>query len=291
VSKSFLSRTGRVSRAVDDFSLNIERGEFLCLLGPSGCGKTTILTMLAGFDHPTTGDIFLEGKRVKDPSRDRGVVFQGDDSLYPWLTAQENVEFGLRMQKMPIEQRHAKALSMLKMVGLFGHHEKYPHELSGGMKQRIQIARALVNEPKMLLMDEPFGALDAQTRNIMQRELRKIWQATQTTIVFITHDVDEALRDADVVMALRVQRERMDSGLLPSLREYSREWGITRGRIAKARFGALVMHPGPMNEGVEISPEVAYGPQSVIEAQVTNGVAVRMAVMYLLAGGRAGPAV
>ena len=193
VSKSFLSRTGRVSRAVDDFSLNIERGEFLCLLGPSGCGKTTILTMLAGFDHPTTGDIFLEGKRVKDPSRDRGVVFQGDDSLYPWLTAQENVEFGLRMQKMPTEQRHAKALSMLKMVGLFGHHEKYPHELSGGMKQRIQIARALVNEPKMLLMDEPFGALDAQTRNIMQRELRKIWQATQTTIVFITHDVDEAI--------------------------------------------------------------------------------------------------
>jgi len=193
VSKSFLSRTGRVSRAVDDFSLNIERGEFLCLLGPSGCGKTTILTMLAGFDHPTTGDIFLEGKPVKDPSRDRGVVFQGDDSLYPWLTAQENVEFGLRMQKMPTKQRHAKALSMLKMVGLFGHHEKYPHELSGGMKQRIQIARALVNEPKMLLMDEPFGALDAQTRNIMQRELRKIWQATQTTIVFITHDVDEAI--------------------------------------------------------------------------------------------------
>ena len=190
VSKSFLSRTGRVSRAVGDFSLNIERGEFLCLLGPSGCGKTTILTMLAGFDHPTTGDIFLEGKPVKDPSRDRGVVFQGDDSLYP---AQENVEFGLRMQKMPSEQRHAKALSMLKMVGLFGHHEKYPHELSGGMKQRIQIARALVNEPKMLLMDEPFGALDAQTRNIMQRELRKIWQATQTTIVFITHDVDEAI--------------------------------------------------------------------------------------------------
>ena len=143
-------------------------------------------------------------------------------------------------------------------------------------------AQVVLCAPPTLL---PIGFADAVNTGL---RAKGIFTACPVTV---THDVGEALRDADVVMALRVQRERMDSGLLPSLREYSREWGITRERIAKARFGALVMHPGPMNEGVEISPEVAYGPQSVIEAQVTNGVAVRMAVMYLLAGGRAGPAV
>ena len=143
-------------------------------------------------------------------------------------------------------------------------------------------AQVVLCAPPTLL---PIGFADAVSTGLRAKGISTPCPVT------VTHDVDEALRDADVVMALRVQRERMDAGLLPSLREYSREWGITRERIAKARFGALVMHPGPMNEGVEISPEVAYGPQSVIEAQVTNGVAVRMAVMFLLAGGRAGPAV
>ena len=183
VQKTYHSLQGVDYLAVDHFNVEIEAGEFFCLLGPSGCGKTTVLKMLAGFEAPTDGQILMGGRPVTGASRDRGVVFQGDDSLYGWLTAVENVEFGLRMQHV------LKA----ELVGLKGQEQKYPAELSGGMKQRIQIARALVNEPKMLLMDEPFAALDAQTRSLMQLELANIWQATRTTVFFITHDIDEAV--------------------------------------------------------------------------------------------------
>jgi NitT/TauT family transport system ATP-binding protein len=193
VSKSFRMRTGGEFAAVHDFNLTLDRGEFFCLLGPSGCGKTTVLGMLAGFERPTSGRILLDGNPIDGPSRDRGVVFQGDDSLYPWLSAEENVEFGLRLRGIPRKERRATARRYLELVGLAGQQDKYPPELSGGMKQRIQIARALANEPKMLLMDEPFGALDAQTRGIMQRELRQIWQATGASVFFITHDIDEAI--------------------------------------------------------------------------------------------------
>lgn len=193
VVKSFVSINGKTSVAVQGFSLDLARGEFFCLLGPSGCGKSTVLSMLAGFEQPTTGTILLDGQPVRGPSSDRGVIFQGDDSLYPWLTALENVAFGLRLQGVGTRERRQRALEYLHLVGLRGQQDKYPSELSGGMKQRIQIARGLATEPKMLLMDEPFGALDAQTRNIMQHELRKIWRATGTSIVFITHDVDEAI--------------------------------------------------------------------------------------------------
>jgi NitT/TauT family transport system ATP-binding protein len=193
VTKSFVGQKGRTATAVANFSLEMERGDFLCLLGPSGCGKTTVLGMLAGFEQPTVGEILLDAKPVKGPSRDRGVVFQGEDSLYPWLTAQENIAFGPRMSGLRARDWRARSLEFLNMVGLSGQGDKYPSELSGGMKQRIQIARALANEPKMLLMDEPFGALDAQTRSIMQQELRRIWLATNASILFITHDVDEAI--------------------------------------------------------------------------------------------------
>jgi NitT/TauT family transport system ATP-binding protein len=193
VTKSFVGQKGRTAAAVANFSLEMERGDFLCLLGPSGCGKTTVLGMLAGFEQPTAGEILLDAKPVKGPSRDRGVVFQGEDSLYPWLTAQENIAFGPRMSGLTARDWRARSLGFLNMVGLSGQGDKYPSELSGGMKQRIQIARALANEPKMLLMDEPFGALDAQTRSIMQQELRRIWLATNASILFITHDVDEAI--------------------------------------------------------------------------------------------------
>jgi NitT/TauT family transport system ATP-binding protein len=174
-------------------SLDIEAGEFFCLLGPSGCGKTTILKMLAGFEEPTAGQILMDGRPIKGASRDRGVVFQGDDSLYGWLTAVENVEFGLRMRGVARAERRERAMRYLEMVGLRGQQQKYPAELSGGMKQRIQIARALVNEPTMLLMDEPFAALDAQTRSLMQEELAGIWRTMRTTVLFITHDIDEAV--------------------------------------------------------------------------------------------------
>ena len=193
VGKTFTTQKGEAFTAVENFALTLERGEFFCLLGPSGCGKTTVLAMLAGFEAPTVGHILLDGKAVEGPSRDRGVVFQGDDSLYTWLNAGENVEFGLRLRGVPRGERHATAQRYLELVGLAGQRNKYPPELSGGMKQRIQIARALANEPKMLLMDEPFGALDAQTRGIMQRELRQIWRATGASVFFITHDIDEAI--------------------------------------------------------------------------------------------------
>jgi NitT/TauT family transport system ATP-binding protein len=193
VGKTYRSLQGVDYAAVEHFGVEIEVGEFFCLLGPSGCGKTTVLKMLAGFEAPTAGRIVMDGRPVTGASRDRGVVFQGDDSLYGWLTAVENVEFGLRMRGMAKAERRARALRHLELVGLTGQGQKYPAELSGGMKQRIQIARALVNEPKMLLMDEPFAALDAQTRMLMQLELANIWQTTRTTVLFITHDIDEAV--------------------------------------------------------------------------------------------------
>src|SRR5216117_1852003 len=193
VQKTYRSLHGVDYMAVEHFSVEIEAGEFFCLLGPSGCGKTTVLKMLAGFEAPTAGQILMDGRPVTGASRDRGVVFQGDDSLYGWLTAVENVEFGLRMQHVPRSERRRRALEFLDLVGLAGQADKYPSELSGGMKQRIQLARAMVNEPKMLLMDEPFAALDAQTRALMQVELASIWQAARTTVLFITHDIDEAV--------------------------------------------------------------------------------------------------
>src|SRR5262245_44987327 len=193
VQKSYRSLQGAEYPAVEHFDVDIEAGEFFCLLGPSGCGKTTVLKLLAGFEAPTGGQILMQGRPVTGASRDRGVVFQGDDSLYGWLTAVENVEFGPRMGGVPRAERRQRALRYLELVGLTGQEGKYPAELSGGMKQRIQIARALVNEPAMLLMDEPFAALDAQTRALMQGELARIWRATRTTVLFITHDIDEAI--------------------------------------------------------------------------------------------------
>jgi NitT/TauT family transport system ATP-binding protein len=174
-------------------SLTIERGEFFCLLGPSGCGKTTVLNLLAGFEQPTAGAVRVDGRPVTAPGVERTVVFQGDDSLYTWLTAVENVEFGLRLAGVEPRRRHATAERYLDLVGLHGQGHKYPSQLSGGMKQRIQIARALVCESPILLMDEPFAALDAQTRSILQDELIGIWQQTGRTFLFITHDIGESI--------------------------------------------------------------------------------------------------
>ena len=193
VSKVYRSLKGTDYTAVRDFALDIEEGEFFCLLGTSGCGKTTVLNMVAGFEPATSGVIEIGGNTIRGPGADRGVVFQGDDSLYPWLSALGNIEFGLKMRGLPKAERHAKARQYLEMVGLKGQDSKHPPELSGGMKQRIQIARVLANEPQMLLMDEPFAALDAHTRAAMQNELLRIWRATRKTVLFITHDIDEAI--------------------------------------------------------------------------------------------------
>jgi NitT/TauT family transport system ATP-binding protein len=193
----FPVRQGEAPLVLERFELEIERGEFFCLLGPSGCGKTTVLNLLAGFEHPSGGSILVDGQPVKGPGVARTVVFQGDDSLFGWLTAVENVEFGLRLAGVEPRTRRATAERYLDLVGLRGQGGKYPSQLSGGMKQRIQIARALVCDSPILLMDEPFAALDAVTRHILQEELIGIWQKTERTFLFITHDIGEAILLAD----------------------------------------------------------------------------------------------
>jgi NitT/TauT family transport system ATP-binding protein len=179
--------------AIRDVNFSIAPGEFFCLLGPSGCGKSTVLRMIAGFLPPTSGDILVRGERIKGPGLDRAVVFQGDAALFNWLTVEENVAFGPRMQGVPAERYRRIVAENIRLVGLEGFEQYQPHQLSGGMRQRLQIARVLANDPGILLMDEPFGALDAQTRDIMQQELSRIWNASKKTVLFITHDIEEAL--------------------------------------------------------------------------------------------------
>jgi NitT/TauT family transport system ATP-binding protein len=200
VSKSYAAG----SLALDTVSLELAENSFTCLLGPSGCGKSTLLNMIAGFIEPTTGRVLVGGSEVAGAGADRGVVFQ-EYALFPWRTAAGNVEFGPMIRRLPRAERHATASRYLSLVGLAGHEGKYPSELSGGMKQRVAIARALANQPSVLLMDEPFGALDAQTREVMQEELLRIWQQDKKTVVFVTHSISESIFLADriVVMATR----------------------------------------------------------------------------------------
>ncbi len=174
--------------------LVVNAGEFFVLLGPSGCGKSTLLNLVAGFIGASEGTVSLGDHKIEKHGSERAMVFQNaDSSLFPWLTVRGNVEFGLRMKRVPKEERRRVSDRYLELVGLTGHETKFPRELSGGMKQRVQLARVLANDPAILLMDEPFGALDAMTRRAMQKELVRIWRRTAKTIVFVTHDLQEAL--------------------------------------------------------------------------------------------------
>jgi NitT/TauT family transport system ATP-binding protein len=186
-----------------DLSFESGSGEFFCLLGPSGCGKSTVLRLIAGFDAPTRGRVTVNGVAVAGAGVDRGVVFQGDDSLFNWLSARDNVSFGPNMRGASRRECDAIARRYLDLVGLRGHEHKYPSQFSGGMRQRIQIARVLANDPRILLMDEPFGALDAQTRSELQSELARIWSEMRKTVLFITHDIVEAILLADRVGVMR----------------------------------------------------------------------------------------
>ncbi|MCX6652342.1 MAG: ABC transporter ATP-binding protein [Methanomassiliicoccales archaeon] len=190
--------------AIEDFNLEIKDREFVCVLGPSGCGKTTLLRIVAGLETKTSGSLQLDGREIMGPGSERGVVFQ-EFALFPWRTVRHNIEFGLEIRKMPNAEKKRISDEYITLVGLKGFEDSHPHELSGGMKQRVGIARALANDPKVLLMDEPFGALDAQTRNLMQKELLRIWKETKKTVIFITHSVDEAcfLADRLVIMTAR----------------------------------------------------------------------------------------
>ena len=206
VSKQFFAE-GKETQILNDINLSIKENEFVCFIGPSGCGKTTLLRIVAGLEDPTSGTITLDGELIKGPSPERGMVFQ-EYSLFPWRTVIDNIAFGLELRGIPPNERMVRSRQYLKMVGLERFETRYPHELSGGMKQRVAIARALVNDPRALLMDEPFGALDAQTRNIMQSELLRIWSEEKKTVVFVTHSVDEAIYLADriVIMSARPGR-------------------------------------------------------------------------------------
>ena len=178
--------------AISDISLQVAESEFVMIVGPSGCGKSTLINIIGGLETASSGQVLLDGSPVAGPGVDRGMVFQGY-SLFPWLTVQKNIEFGLKMKKIPAKERAERARAYIDMVGLGGFENALPKQLSGGMKQRVAIARTLANEPEVLLMDEPFGALDAQTRMVMQELLSGISIKTGTTILFITHDIDEAV--------------------------------------------------------------------------------------------------
>jgi NitT/TauT family transport system ATP-binding protein len=220
--------------AIDGFNLEVGEGEIVCLLGPSGCGKTTVLRMIAGLEPLSDGTIEVSNNPVTAAGSDRGLVFQ-EFALFPWRTVRKNIEFGLEVKKVLPEERHKISSKLIELVGLTGFENAHPGKLSGGMKQRVGIARALANDPAVLLMDEPFGALDAQTRNLMQKELLRIWSATGKTILFVTHSVDEAvfLADRIVVMTARPGRVKEDISVdLPRPRDRtSAEFIAVRGKV------------------------------------------------------------
>lgn len=240
--------TGRVT-ALEDVTLDIRAGEFLVLVGPSGCGKSTLLDLLGGLARPTSGQILLDGVPVTGPGLDRGLVFQ-QYALLPWRTAQGNVEFGLEARGVGRRQRAQLARDYLELVGLAGFAERYPHELSGGMRQRVAIARSLAFDPDVLLMDEPFAALDAQTRETLQDELLRIWERTGKTILFVTHSIDEAVylgqrvavmtsRPGRIKTVLDIDLDRSvaeDPRSDPAFRRYRHAvWAELRGEVTAAQ--------------------------------------------------------
>jgi NitT/TauT family transport system ATP-binding protein len=237
--------------AVANVSLVLAENEFVTLVGTSGCGKSTLLSMIAGLIDPTEGDVLVDGQSISGPGRDRGVVFQAY-TLFPWLTAQENVEFALRAESMGAGERRRTALEHLDLVGLRSFAGSYPRQLSGGMKQRVAIARALCYRPRILLMDEPFGALDAQTRSLMQELLTRVWESHRLTVLFVTHDVEEAVYISDRVLVMSNRPGRLKTEVaieLPRPRmieiQESPEFLALRHRILTSiREEAVQVEPG-----------------------------------------------
>lgn len=251
VNKSFQKGKDDTLKVLNDIDFNIEEGEFVSLAGPSGCGKSTILKLIAGLDSPTSGEVLVNGNKVKGPGTDRVVVFQ-EGGLFPWMTVFENVTYGLLRKKMSKKEAEEKAMDGLRMVHLINFTESYPHELSGGMKQRVAIARALVMDPDVLLMDEPFAALDEQTRLVLHRELQKIWQETGKTILFITHNIREALILSDRVLLMSTRpgavkkeftvqaarpRDPSDSNIVDLERRVMEELEEEMEKVLKEEFG------------------------------------------------------
>ncbi len=240
--------SGRPVLALEDVSLQVHASEFLALLGPSGCGKSTLLYLIGGFLPTERGSILLDGAPIAGPGPDRGIVFQ-HFALFPWKTVRANVLYGLEKMRLPRDEREKRAQSFIDLVGLGGFEDNYPSQLSGGMKQRTAIARTLAIDPKILLMDEPFGALDAQTRQLMQGELLSIWRRSPKTVIFVTHDVQEAIYLADrvAVMTARpgriktvvdIRLDKADPGITKSrafIDTVDEVWGLVRDEAVKAQ--------------------------------------------------------
>lgn len=208
LNKTYTTEQGKKVLALEDINLDISTNDFICLVGPSGCGKSTLLKILAGLDCPSSGSAFFQRVAISKPTKEIGMVFQ-EYSLLPWRTVIDNISLGLEFNKQPKQERLEEAIRFMQLVGLEEFAKAYPYELSGGMQQRVAIARALANNPKVLLMDEPFGALDAYTRILLQKELLRIWEKNRKTIVFVTHSVDEAIYLADFIVVMSSQPGRI----------------------------------------------------------------------------------
>jgi NitT/TauT family transport system ATP-binding protein len=229
LSHRYTDNKGVLITAVEDVSLAVTDGQFMSIVGPSGCGKTTLINIVAGFVLATSGSVLINGRPITSPGPNRGVVFQ-NYALFDWLTVRENIEFGPRMASVDRQERAERADKFLGMIGLRKFASRYPYELSGGMKQRVAIARALANNPDILLMDEPFASLDAQTREVMQEELLKIWEKTRKTILFITHSVEEAIYLSNEVAVMTYRPGRLKK-ILPISLPYPRsEYNIRTDR-------------------------------------------------------------
>ena len=243
VTKRFSVGDGELE-ALAPVDLSIPTGEFVCMIGASGCGKSTLLRIIAGFEEPTTGNVAMYGKAITGPGSDRGMVFQ-DYALFPWMTVSQNVSFGPRQRQLPREEIARTADEFVRMVGLERFADRYPNQLSGGMKQRVAIARVLANNASILLMDEPFGALDALTREQLQNELLQIWKRTGVTTIFVTHSVEEAVLLADRVLVMSAGPGRIDSDFridLPRPRDVSSpEFNALRRDIARRLTSHLAL--------------------------------------------------
>ncbi|MCP1491008.1 NitT/TauT family transport system ATP-binding protein [Peribacillus frigoritolerans] len=219
IEKSFKNEKKESIKVLDKINIEVEKGSFVSIVGPSGCGKSTLLYLIAGLDKADKGEIRVAGKKVVKPGPERVVVFQ-EAGLFPWLTVLENVTYGLKLKKMPKEEAKAKALDILKMVHLSRYVDSYPHQLSGGMKQRVAIARALVMEPDILLMDEPFSALDEQTRMVLHKELLEIWRKTKVTIFFVTHNIREAVQLSERIIVFATRPGKIKETIsVPSMKD------------------------------------------------------------------------
>jgi NitT/TauT family transport system ATP-binding protein len=231
-------RTGNRLRALDAVSLDVGQSEFCCVLGPSGCGKSTLLYLIAGLQRPTGGRILVDRRLVCGPGADRGLVFQ-EYALLPWRTVRENVVLGLKIRGVTSAERDAVARRFIELIGLRGFEDKFPHELSGGMRQRVAVARTLANAPQVALMDEPFAAVDAQTRTTLQEELIRIWSETNVTVLFVTHNVDEAIFLGDRVIVMTPRPGRVQATVPVDLPRGERQWATLE---RDARFVDLRAH-------------------------------------------------